>query len=239
MKTIILIDGDNINESYTFEILKEARNFIEENEQFEIHCFGDFVKRKQSWKQSYYEYGVQLHYIPSMDKQRGKPDPNTSDIALTGFAVKKLCENPDLHTCIIVANDKDYAPLAKIIMEEFHKKAIMFYSEPNDKAAVYYSGSVLLKGADVHQQRVVCEEKTDAIEEPDFIKLSNCINEQFIKTPQQVLLSELGPILKDNGIKYKSLGKYLEDMFDKYSILKEQYTLILGDKKDRIERIAK
>lgn len=245
MKTIILIDGDNIDESYTLEILKEAERFVEDDEHFEIHCFGDFVKRKQTWRQSCYEYGVQLHYVPGIDKQKGKPDPNTSDIALTGFAVKKLYEKPELQVFIIVANDKDYAPLAKIIMEEFDKTAVMFYTEPNDTASDYYNEAVLLKN---DAAKIVMSEngqhaKSVAIEETntdfdDCILVANLIREQF-KNSKVVLLSELAPILKDNGIKYgKSAGKYLEELFNRFPVLKEHFVLKLGDKKDRIERVV-
>lgn len=245
IKTIILIDGDNINENYTLNILKEAECYVEANEHFEIHCFGDFVKRKQSWRQAYYEYGVQLHYIPSTDKQKGKPDPNTSDIALTSFAVKKFCENPDLQVCIIVANDKDYAPLSKMIMEEFHKKTVMFYTQPNDTAAAYYSEAVLLKLEEPVSSKAKDNPSVKSVETEendsslnDFMLVMDCILEQF-RNAKIVLLSELGPILKDKGIQYgRSLGKYLENLFSRFPVLKEKFILRLGDKKDRIESVV-
>lgn len=245
MKTLVLIDGDNIDESYVPVISKEVGAYLGEGEFYEIHCFSDFVKRKQAWKDAYFIYGVQLHYIPGMEKQKGKPDPNTSDIALTGFAVKKLYEVPELENVIIVANDKDYAPLAKIIMEEYQKTAVMFYTQPNDTAAKYYSKALLLNGVEKSDEVTEESDNDKAVVEPanselkTFITLTNCIEELFDKNPQRVLLAELGPALKEKGLKYgKSVGKFLKDMFDKFTVLNEEYVLKLGDKKDRIERTA-
>lgn len=247
MKLLILIDGDNIDEIYTPKIVEESCRYVDEGEWCEWHCFGDFVKRKQSWRTAFYEYGVQLHYIPGMDKQKGKPDPNTSDIALTSFAVKKLCENPDLQICIIVANDKDYAPLAKVIMEEFHKKAIMFYTQQSDKAISCYNEAVLLKSENLYNLNTESDNKAIPVNPSEeatekligLVYTANVLVELF-KNSTTVLLSELGPILKDKRIKYgRSLGKYLEDMFNQFPILKQRYILKLGDKKDRIERIDK
>ncbi len=245
MKILILIDGDNIDDSYVPTICKEAGSFMEEGDFYEIHCFGDFVKRKQSWKDACYVYGVQLHYVPGMERQKGKPDPNTSDIALTGFAVKKLYENPEIKTVIIVANDKDYAPLAKIIMEEHNKKAVMFYTQANDTAVSFYDKAVLLKSEDKVAEPPEVEKSDDneqSFEISDyrvFTTLTNCIEKLFEKNPQKVLLSELGPVLKEHNIRYgKSVGKYLTEMFEKFHILSKCYVLKLGDKKDRIERIA-
>ncbi|MDE7257344.1 MAG: NYN domain-containing protein [Clostridia bacterium] len=242
MKTLVLIDGDNIDESYVPAVCKETGAYLDEGEFYEIHCFSDFVKRKQSWKDAYFIYGVQLHYIPGMEKQKGKPDPNTSDIALTGFAVKKLYEVPELENVIIVANDKDYAPLAKIIMEEHQKNAIMFYTQSNDTAANYYSKSILLNGTEKTEEVSKQEEAVSdsgSSEFRTFITLTNCIEDLFNKNPQRVLLAELGPALKEKGLKYgKSVGKFLTEMFERYPVLNDEYVLRLSDKKDRIERVA-
>lgn len=248
MRTLVLIDGDNIDDCYVPVICNEiCPAYVEENEFYEMHSFGDFVKRKQSWKDACFVYGVQLHYIPGTDKQKGKPDPNTSDIALTGFAVKKLYEVPDLENVIIVANDKDYAPLAKIIMEEHQKKAIMFYTQENDTAKHYYSKAVLLKSLEEKEEEkpvAAKPAKTEPVigtEFKKFITLTNCIEELFNKNSQRVLLAELGPVLIDKGLKYdktSGVGKFLKEYFEKFPLLKEEYVLILGDKKDRIERVA-
>ena len=255
MKLLICIDGDNVDESYTSAICNEAKRFAESNEPIEIHCFCDFLKRKQAWKTAYYEYGVQLHYIPGMEKhKKNAPDPNTSDIALTAFAVKKLYENPELQTCIIVSNDKDYAPLAKMIMGEFHKKAVLFYSQTNDKATAFYSEAILLKEVlpdnETADKKDVAVPVSDALSAAtaskeankipfiDFLTISACIEEQ-LQTTSTILLAELGPLLKSEGISYgKSLGKFLETVFNSYPVLKQQYKLKLGNKADSIERIA-
>ncbi len=248
MKSIILIDGDNICESYVPQIVKEVgERYVEKGEYFEVHCFGDFVKRKQSWQQACYKYGVQLHYVPSIEKQKkNQPDPNTSDIALTGFAIKRLYEKPDLEVFIIVANDKDYVPLAKMLMEEFGKTAVIFYSEPNDTAAEYYNEAVLLKLENAIQSQPNDTEKSSAkVEKTDadidnFIIVASSISKQFKDSNSKfVLLAELAPILKEQGIKYgKSIGKYLEKMFTKFPELKEYYTLKTGNSSDRIEKVG-
>lgn len=247
MNTIVLIDGDNINESYTPVIFKEVgERYVESGEHFEVHCFCDFVKRKQSWQQSCYKYGVQLHYVPSIDKQKkSQPDPNTSDIALTGFTIKRLYEKPDLEVFVIVANDKDYVPLAKMIMEELGKRAVIFYSEPNDTASEYYNEAVLLKLENAipskpndTQNQSANGGKTDSADFDCFITVASIISEQ-LKNSKCVLLAELAPVLKEKGIKYgKSIGKYLDGMFSKFPDLRKYYILKTGDKKDRIEKVA-
>lgn len=255
-KVILFVDGDNIDESYTQSISESAKNF---GEVYEAHCFSDFVKRKQRWESAYTEYKTQHHFIPGSEKQKGKADPNTSDIAMAVFVIEKMYECPELDVCIIVANDKDYIPLAKEIREKFHKQAVMFYTQQSDKAIKAYDKAVLLK-ADAEKEELPKEEpaaKTKPVAKPepvavpdpeptvsiganDFRIVFDCIEDQFAFGPE-VLLAELGPVLKANGIKYgkKSLGKYLKELFEIYPMFKYAYTLILGDKKDRIVRITR
>lgn len=256
-KTIIFVDGDNVDESYTQKIFDEAKAF---GEVYEAHCFCDFVKRKQRWEEAYREYKMQLHYVPGMEKHKGKPDPNTSDIALTVYAVNKLHENPDIDTCIIAANDKDYIPLAKTVREYFRKKVVMFYTEQDDKAVSSYDEAILLKekaptkakSAEVslpkqNEEQVKASEsaKTESLlDNADFklfVTVLDSIENQFEITPEAALLAEIGPALKSKGINYgkKSLGKYLTEIFDRLPYLKDKYVLILGDKKDRIVRVDK
>ena len=241
MKVLILIDGDNIDENFVPAIYKEAGSYLQQDDIFEAHCFCDFLKKKQNWRTAFCEYGVQLHYIPGFDKQKGKPDPNTSDIALTAFAVKKLYENPELETVIVVANDKDYVPLAKVIMEEHNKRAVMFYTQANDTAVKCYTKAVLLKGESQETQKpkkAATSKASESSQSATESLLVNCIEELF-EVDDEVLLAELGPILKEKKIKYNSLGKYLEDMFDQFPALRKKYVLKLGNKRDRIERKVK
>lgn len=243
----LFIDGDNIDESYTDCISEACKAF---GEVYEAHCFSDFVQRKQRWETAYRKYGIELHYIPGSEKRRGKPDPNTSDIAMALYIAEKLYERPEIDVYIIVANDKDYIPLAKMIREKFRKKAIMFYNEENDSAVTSYDATVLLR-KDCDSETLPL--KTEAVKEVEpvkaitvaednqnyatLVKLMYCIEEQFEKQGD-VLLAEFGPVLKPAGVVYgKYLGKFLSQMFDKYSILKEHYRLVLGDSQDRIERV--
>ncbi len=243
IKVLVIIDADNIDESYVPIIKDKAECYLNQDDLYEMHSFGDFVKRKQSWRDAYYKYGVQPHYIPGMDRQKGKPDPNTSDIALTAFVMKKLYEQPEIEVVIIVANDKDYAPLAKIIMEEHFKTAIMLYTQPNDSAAQYYSYSELLKNSEPVKKIIETATPQNDLHNTEsnnfnICKLIVCIEDLF-KNNGCCLLAELGPILKENGFDYgKSLGGFLKNTFTQNHFLNEQYTLKLGDKKDRIERIA-
>lgn len=233
-KIIVFIDGDNIDESYTQKIFEEAQAY---GEVYEAHCFSDFVKRKQRWEAAYSQYRMQLHYVPGSEKQKGKPDPNTSDIAMTVLAIEKLYEIPDLETCIIVANDKDYIPLAKAVREKFHKKAVMFYTQQNDKAVNSYDEAVLLQEKENAPAVVKPAEDPAIYNFEAFCELIGCIDEQ-IKNNDKVLLANLGPKLKDKGIIYESLQNYLKEMFKRYPILEQHYVLKLSDKRDRIERVA-
>lgn len=238
MKVLLFIDGDNLNENYTKAIVETAQTF---GEVYEAHCFCDFVKKKQRWYVAYTEYKMQLHYIPSSENQKGKADPNTSDIALTAFAVERLYELPDVDVVIVAANDKDYIPLAKVVREKFHKKAVMLYTEQNDKAVVSYDQAILLRdeasSADPNEDvsNVGAQSTTTAYD----VKIAYCIETRMINN-ECVLLSVLAKDIKNAGIEYgKSLGKFLEDMFGNYPWLGEKYVLKLGDKKDRVERIVK
>lgn len=244
MKVILLIDGDNIDESYTTKLMEAAQTF---GDVYEAHCFSDFVKRKQGWKSAYSEYKIQLHYIPGSEKQKGKPDPNTSDIALAIFAMERLYELPDIDICIIAANDKDYIPLAKAIREKFHKKAVMLYTQQSDKAVTSYDEAVLLCDNEIPPTQndgvatAAGSLVTDANEFYQFkyaVKVANCI-EEHMTGKSCVYLSFLGPYITATGIEYgESLGRYLDKLFNTYPWLSDKYTLKLGDKKDRIERIA-
>lgn len=203
---------------------------------------------------------MQLHYIPSLDKQKGKPDPNTSDIALTAFAVQRMFECPEVDVCIVVANDKDYIPLAKFIRERLHKKAVMFYTQKNDRAILSYDEAVFLDDNVQETAEAVTvniDEPKSEPADPSSAKQTKTSTKdvytfdafsilvQFLgqecSYEEEALLAELGPILKAYGINYgkKSLGKYLTEMFVRYPVLSENYELILGDKKDRIKRITK
>ncbi len=237
-KSILFIDGDNINESYTQRIFEEAKKY---GEVYEAHCFADFVKRKQRWEIAYSQYRMQLHYILGSEKQKGKPDPNTSDIALAVFAMQKLYELPDLDTYIIAANDKDYIPLAKAIREKFHKKVVMFYTEQNDKAVSSYDEAVLLQEKESVQSSssaVTADDNLDIYSWSKYCVLIGCIEEQ-LKSGDKVLLSKFGPILKEKGINYTStLQGYLKEMFRLFPELDKHYVLKLSDKRDRIERVA-
>lgn len=252
-KVILFVDGDNIDESYTQDIFENAQKL---GEVYEAHCFSDFVKRKQRWECAYTECKTQLHFIPGSEKQKGKADPNTSDIAMAVFVIEKMYECPELDVCIIVANDKDYIPLAKEVREKFHKEAVMFYTQQSDKAIKAYDNAVLLKSAAEREETVSKEasaEKSEPVAKPapapapsasdtfkELLIVLNCIEEQF-QYGSEVLLSELGPVLVAKGINYgKSLGKkYLKDLFESHPWVKDKYVLKLGDKKDRIERITK
>lgn len=256
-KIIIFVDGDNLDESYTQKIFDEASAL---GEVFEVHCFCDFVKRKQRWEEAYREYNMQLHYVPGMEKHKNKPDPNTSDIALTVYAVNKLHENPDIDTCVIVANDKDYIPLAKTIKEYFRKKVVMFYTEQDDKAVHSYDKAILLKDkpqtkaavaeVKIPEQKEAPAKANEAVNakavfnQADvklFKTIYDIIEKQLQITPEAALLAEVGSTLKNNGINYgkKACGKYLKEVFEKFPVLNEDYELILGDKKDRIVRVDK
>ncbi|MBD5632228.1 MAG: NYN domain-containing protein [Clostridia bacterium] len=234
-KIILFVDGDNIDESYTQKIFEEAQDY---GEVYEAHCFSDFLKRKQRWEEAYSQYKMQLHYIPGSEKQKGKPDPNTSDIAMTVLAIEKLYELPELETCIVVANDKDYIPLAKAVREKFHKKAVMFYTQQNDKAVNSYDEAVLLQEKENAPTAIKPAEDPEIYGVATFCDLLITIEDLF-KNSNEVLLANLGPILKnDKHIHYDSLGDYLKKMFNYYSLLNDNYVLKLGDKRDRIERVA-
>lgn len=239
-KLILLIDGDNITENYTKTIFDTAQTF---GEVYEAHCFADFVKRKQSWYTAYTECKTQLHYIPASEKQKGRADPNTSDIALTAFAVERLYELPEIDVCIIAANDKDYIPLAKVIREKFHKKAVMLYTEQKDKAVVAFDQAILLRnddnGAGDDDNDAGDDDNDEQVKHSDDVVISACI-ETRMEGKEYVLLSALAKDVKNAGIAYgKSLGKYLEEMFDNFPWLSNHYVLKLGDKKDRVERVVK
>ncbi len=245
-QVLLLIDGDNIDESYTNVILEKA---LEYGKIFDVHCFADFVKRKQKWDVAYYECKTELHYIPGVSKQKGKADPNTSDIALTAFTVLKLVECPEIDVCIIVANDKDYVPLAKTIREKFHKKAVMFYTQANDKAIVSYDASefLKLKAEEVKQPEpklelpapkqtaIILPAENDYCDANSLFILTKNV-EGLLAEKGKALLSELGPKLKDDGINYSNLGTYLKKMFERYDFLNNLYELITGDKYDRVVR---
>ena len=245
MKLLMFIDGDNLNESNTERIFEEAKKL---GEVLEAHCFGDFLKRKESWEDAYNKYGVQLHYIPGKSKRKGKPDPNTSDIALTVLAMKKLYANTDIDGVIIVANDKDYVPLAKEIREGFHKKAYMFYNEQDDGAVVSYDGAVLLSSAQ-SKEKAAKQSKALKIKENASLVVVNkkaeseqqtvkeCI-EKGMNDEGEALLANLGTILQHSGISYPAggLGDYLTGMFAKFPKVFNEYELILSDKRDRVVR---
>lgn len=253
-KIILLVDADNINESYTQRIYEKALEF---GEIYEAHCFGDFVSRKEKWEQAYYQYKMQLHYIPGMGvgKKKGQPDPNTADIALTAFAIQKMLQCQDIDICILVANDKDYIPLAKFVREQLHKKAVMFYTQQNDRAILSYDKSVYLDdnvqenndsvaiSSDQQTPETASAIATPAVKDIYGYDVSCALSQLLVENcpyGKEVLLAELGPKLKENGIKYgKSLGKYLDKMFEKYPVLKENYDLNLGNSRDWIKRITK
>lgn len=254
-KIILFVDADNINESYAQRIYEKALEF---GDIYEAHCFGDFVRRKEKWEQAYYQYKMQLHYIPSLDKQKGKPDPNTADIALTAFAVQRMLECQEIDICILVANDKDYIPLAKVVREKLHKKAVMFYTQANDRAILSYDEAVYLEdnAQESNDAAAISCDKQNAEPAATQMNVVSKVKDiynfdafglllQFLRVEcsygEEVFLADIGTILKGNGINYgkKSLGKYLTEMFVRYPILNENYELILGDKKDRIKRITK
>ena len=255
-KLLILVDGDNIDETYTDRIFEKASEY---GEIYEAHCFCDFVMKKKRWDRAYTKYMTSLHFIPGSDKKKGKPDPNTSDIALATFAVKKLYQSPEIDTCIIVSNDKDFIPLAKTIRADFHKKAVMFYSQQADKAIESYNSAVCLLDDDSLDTEAVTDSsvkpdtavviKKDLVpQEVDYTDFKTCITlvniiEELFDKYSHALLAEVSPRLTDNGIEYttinKKLGNYLKKMFDKHSVLRDNYELKLGDKKDRIERKTK
>ena len=257
-KIILFVDADNISESYTQRIYEKALAF---GDVYEAHCFGDFVRRKEKWEQAYYQYKMQLHYIPSMDKQKGKPDPNTSDIALTTVAMQKMYECPEVDAYILVTNDKDYIPLAKVVREKFHKKAVMFYTQQNDRAVLSYDEAVFLGDTtenddavavgDGESENVVHAVTSDAVQDKAasaakgtcdfdaFCTLSTLLRE-YCKDEEGILFAKLGPKLKDGGVNYgESLRKYLKEMFERYPVLREGYELDLGNGQDKIKRIAK
>lgn len=216
MNTLILIDGDNIEESCASKIQKEAERFVNEGEFSEIHCFCDFPRRKQSWQEAYLCYGATLHMIPGT-KRQGESDPNTSDISLVLFAQKKLYESPDLQTVIVVANDKDYVALAKTIREDFHKTAVMFYTEPKDSAVDSFSDAVFIGDDNKVAEALTC-----------------CIENLFEKYPKRIFLNILDVALRKRGIycNGKPIEEFLADMFRRFPALSDRYEL----KKGRIIR---
>lgn len=218
MDTLVLIDGDNIGESYVPAIFQEAKAFVSEEDRCEIHCFGTPSGNKNSWKDAIYKYGVEYHYCPSTNRRAGKPDLNTCDIALTNIATEKLYENPELKTIIFVTNDKDYVPFATRIRSKFRKRALMFYTEQDDSAVEYYDDAVLLSK----------ERAEKAI-------LISCIESLLEKHPQ-VFLNVLKFALKRRGVDYgeKAIKEYLGDMFQRFPTLQKKYVL----KSNRITRIV-
>lgn len=230
LKNIIFVDSDNIDESYAPIIIKEAREF---GEIYEAHCFGDFVKKNQSWKCAYYECNMQLHFIPGTKRSGDKPDPNTSDIALTILAMQKLNELSDIDSVIIVSNDKDYIPLAKEIREKFHKQAILFYTQKGNKAIDSYNQSVLLEH-EVNNQKEKSEIKKDSLDADLVEAVLEFLNKELENGKTQVLLSSLGTAIKDVKPK-KNFAKKMQEIFANSNQLNACYDLIL-DGKDRVVR---
>ena len=237
-KVILFIDGDNIDESYTQSIYENAQAF---GEVYETHCFADFVKRKQRWYSAYTEYQMQLHYVPGSDKQKGKADPNTSDIALTALAMEKMYECGEIDVCIIAANDKDYIPLAKVVREKFHKKVVMFYTQQNDKAITSYDEAVLLKQDGVKAE-TEAEKETSRYYLRALRVVLDCLDEQPKNNNNEILLADFGLAIKNRGIDYGTsrgaCGEFLKELFKRYPFLEKHYVLKLGDMRDRIECVA-
>ncbi|MDE6275315.1 MAG: NYN domain-containing protein [Clostridia bacterium] len=226
-KIIVLIDGDNLSGNCTNQIIQEAKRF---GEIYELHCFADFLKRP-NWKSGYYECGMKLHFVPGIENKRSETDPNTSDIELSVFAMKKLYECPEIDAFIIVADDKDYIPLAKAIREDFHKKAYLFYTQQGNQATKAYDEAVIL------QQTVAKAKANEPIEsanidksERDFLnKTVAVLNKCFSDGAKEVSLAVLGTELK--GVKPKNnFQKKLKELITKYSVLNGSYILIGGSK---------
>ncbi|MDE6605596.1 MAG: NYN domain-containing protein [Clostridia bacterium] len=224
-RIIILIDGDNLSGNCTNQIIQEAQKL---GEIYEIHCFANFLK-KPNWTSGYFNCGMKLHFVPEIERKRNGPDPNTSDIELTVFAMKKLFKCPEIDTFIIVADDKDYIPLAKTIREDFHKKSYLFYTQQGNRAAQAYDGAIILQNDTdkVTENKPIENNNGDKSENVFFTRTLEFLDKYFENGAEYVSLSVLGMELKEVKPK-KHFQDKLKELFNNYSVLNESYRLIGG-----------
>ncbi|MDE5755965.1 MAG: NYN domain-containing protein [Clostridia bacterium] len=225
-KVIILIDGDNLSGNCTNQIIQKAKKY---GEIYETHCFANFLKRP-NWVSGYYENGMKLHFVPEIEKKKNGADPNTSDIELSVFAMKKLYECPEIDAFIIVADDKDYIPLAKAIREDFHKKAYLFYTQQGNRAPIAYDEAVVLTNEIVQEVEKPNEEVIVDRVKNDFLNATLAIlKNRFENGEKEVSLSVLGMDLKKvNQKPNKKFLNKLQELFNEYPVLNESYRLIGG-----------
>lgn len=208
MTTLLLIDGDNIGESYVPVICHEAKAYMGGNDVCETYYFHSSPQNLNREKLTY-GYGVQIIDCPVTSKKR-KTDLNTTDISLAVFLTEQLYECSDLKRVILVANDKDYVPLAARVRFKFRKTVIMFYTAPKDTATNYYDAAVLLDK-----------------EKYDKEVLVSSIEHLFEKYTQKVNFSKLKLELqkKDVSLDGKTPREYLNEMFEKFPELAENYVI--------------